>query len=165
MLHLDKHIHCKKRHILRLNISFWRFDGRNLSVTFVCCACFKSEWSPLCCSGDFESTLRNSQWVKLQEKLISLCCCFHFIVCLFFFFCFFVTTPGRSSLNHQPLHIKRIHLSPFLIISSNTDQLQPAASKTNFIIISVSCPYSSTGPHLPLWCFIPTVIWLCSYLN
>ncbi len=71
----------------------------------------------------------------------------------------------RSSLKHQSLNIRWIHLPPFLIISADTEQLEQTATKTNFIIISMSCLCSSTGHLPPLWCPLPTVNWHCSYLN
>lgn len=135
----------------------WEIEVWHLSVV----ACFKSEWSPLC-RGLFESTLKCFRKSNCEENSTSLLLLFLFS-CLHL--CFFVTPAGRSSLKHQSLNIRWIRFPPFLIIPANKEQVQQAATKTDFIIISMSCLCSSSGPHLPLWCLLPAVIGLCSYLN
>lgn len=137
---------CKKRLIYRfknlIQGLMWELEVWHMSVV----AYFKIKCF-------FFSSLKYFEWLKIAwEKCISLCCWFYFIVCIF------VTLPGRSSLKLQSLNNKWLHLSPSLIIPANMEQVQQAASKIKFIIISMSCLYSSTGPHPPLWCSLQTVI-------
>lgn len=142
MLHLDKHIQCAKKTY---------FSSKYFSLE-VWCGKLKRDISLLWLvlkASEVLSLLLLLLWKQLWGKIYFWCC-------LYLIVCFFVTTPGRSSSKRQSLNIKLIHLYQF---PANTEQAQQSAAKTNFIITSMSCFYSSTGPHVPLWCLLLIVMW------
>ena len=136
----------------------WEIEVWHLSVV----ACFKRVWSPLSAAEAFGSALKHLQWVKLWGKV-------DFSPLLFSLHCLLLCDGGREELFKGTSHWILDGYTPlplfFLITSANTEMIQQATTKTNFIIISMSCLCSSPGPHLPLWRLLLAVIWHCSYLN